>query len=423
MEPVRRYGYQMSEIPKSFIVQLPKTDLHVHLDGSLRLPTLLELAREHHVELPSNTEGGMRELVFKDRYGSLAEYLRGFQYTCAVMQTEEALERVAFELAEDNQNEGVRYLEVRFAPQLHQHPELDAVAVISAVDRGLRRARDEYNRRPEIVAGREPIFEYGIICCAMRKFTAQFSRYYATLFAAHPYARPQELYSMASVELARAAVVARDRDGMQVVGFDLAGEEAGYPAEDHREAFDYAHRHFMKKTVHAGEAYGPESIFQAITDLHADRIGHGTYLLQPDAIRDPDIEDKALYVERLGEYIADRRITLEVCLTSNIQTNPHIKEIGEHTFRKLRNQRLSTTICTDNRLVSNTTVTDELALAVKHLDVNMRDLKSIIIYGFKRSFFPGTYLRKRQYVRQIIDYYESIERRYQTTEATGQLSF
>jgi adenosine deaminase len=400
----------MNEIPESFLLSLPKTDLHVHLDGSLRLSTLLELARERRVELPSATEGGMRDLVFKDRYGSLAEYLHGFQYTVAVMQDEEALERIAYELAEDNQREGVRYLEVRYAPQLHVHEGLDAVRVVAAVDRGLKRARDAYNRRREIVEQSEPPFEYGIICCAMRKFTPAFSRYYATLFAAHPYGRPTELYSMASMEMARAAIVARDHHGMQVVGFDLAGEEAGYPAEDHSEAFDYAHRHFLKKTVHAGEAYGPESIFQAITDLHADRIGHGTYLLEPDAIRSPQIEDKADYVERLGQYIADRRITLEVCLTSNIQTNPHIREIGEHTFRRLRNARLSTTLCTDNRLVSNTTVTRELGLAIKHLGVGPKDLKSILIYGFKRSFFPGTYLRKRQYVRQVIDYYEAIER-------------
>jgi adenosine deaminase len=243
-------------------------------------------------------------------------------------------------------------------------------------------------------------------------FTGAFSQYYATLFAAHPYARAKELYSMASIELARAAVTARDRHGLQVVGFDLAGEEAGYPAGDHKHAYDYAHRHFLKKTVHAGEAYGPESIFQAITDLHADRIGHGTYLLEPDAIRDEGIEDREHYVERLGNYIADRRITLEVCLTSNLQTNPQLQRLEEHTFSKLRAQRLSTTLCTDNRLVSNTTVTNELLLACTHLGLDRHDLKSIIIYGFKRSFFPGSYLRKRQYVRQIIDYYDRIEARH-----------
>ena len=402
----------MPELPitREFIAALPKTDLHVHLDGSLRVPTLIDLAREERVELPSYTEGGLRETVYKERYTSLGEYLEGFKYTVAVMQSAEALERIAAELAEDNQAEGVRYLEVRFAPQLHVRPGLDQVAVIAAVDRGPRRARDACNRNPEIAAGREPPFEYGIICCALRMFTAGFSRYYDTLFAAHPYTRPKELYAMASIDLARAAVLARDSLGLQVVGFDLAGEEAGYPAGAHKDAFEYAHKHFLKRTVHAGEAYGPESIFQAITDLHADRIGHGTYLLEPDQIRDPEIEDREHYVERLGNYIADRRITLEVCLTSNLQTNPDLKWLDEHTFRKLRAQRISTTLCTDNRLMSNTTVTNELALAVKHLGLDRHDLRSIVIYGFKRSFYPGSYLNKRQYVRQIIDHYETVER-------------
>lgn len=401
-----------SPISAAFVAELPKTDLHVHLDGSLRLPTLIELAREGGVKLPSATEGGLRETVFKERYASLGEYLRGFQYTVAALQTAEALERAAAELAEDNQAEGVRYLEVRFAPQLHVHPGLDAVQAIAAVDRGLRRARDAWNQRAAVLTAEEPPFEYGIICCAMRMFTGAFSQYYATLFAAHPYARAKELYSMASIELARAAVAARDGYGLQVVGFDLAGEEAGYPAGDHKQAYDYAHRHFLKKTVHAGEAYGPESIFQAITDLHADRIGHGTYLLEPDAIRDEEIGDREHYVERLGNYIADRRITLEVCLTSNLQTNPQLRRLEEHAFSKLRAQRLSTTICTDNRLVSNTTVTNELLLACTHLGLDRHDLKSIIVYGFKRSFFPGSYLRKRQYVRQIIDYYDRVEARH-----------
>ncbi len=399
-------------ITRAFVEALPKTDLHVHLDGSLRIPTLIELAREQRVELPSYTDGGLRETVYTDRYKSLADYLKGFRYTVAVMQSAESLERIAAELAEDNQAEGVRYLEVRFAPQLHVRPGLDAVAVIAAVDRGLRRARDAWNRRADIAAGREPPFEYGIICCALRMFTAEFSRYYDTLFAAHPYTRPKNLYALASIDLARAAVLARDSLGLQVVGFDLAGEEAGYPAGAHKAAFEYAHKHFLKRTVHAGEAYGPESIFQAITDLHADRIGHGTYLLEPDQIQDPDIADRDHYVDMLGNYIADRRITLEVCLTSNLQTNPDLKFLDDHTFRKLRAKRLSTTLCTDNRLMSNTSVTNELMLAVKHLGLDRHDLKSIVIYGFKRSFYPGSYQTKRQYVRQVIDYYETVERKF-----------
>lgn len=398
--------------PEAFLRAVPKTDLHVHLDGSLRLPSLIAMAKAQRIALPSFTEGGLRELVFKKRYANLSEYLRGFDYTVAVLQDADSLQQAAFELAQDNQEEGVRYLEVRFAPQLHIHADFDTVAVIKAVDRGLRLARERFNARPEVAQGAEPPFEYGIICCAMRMFHAGFSAYFSNLLQAHRYAPPKEVFRLASLELARAALVARDEHGLPIVGFDLAGEEAGYPAGDHGDAFGLAHKHFLKKTVHAGEAYGPESIFQAITDLHAERIGHGTYLLEPEAITDASISDKEQYVQQIGQFIADRRITLEVCLSSNLQTNPHMQSLEQHTFKKLRQHRLSTTICTDNRTVSDTTVTRELELAIASTNMSRRELKSIIIYGFKRSFFPGSYLRKRSYVRQVIDYYASIEQKF-----------
>ncbi len=397
-------------ITREFVEALPKTDLHVHLDGSIRIPTLIDLAREYQVELPSYTEAGLRETVFKDRYANLGEYLTGFAYTTAVLQSELALERCAYELAIDNQLEGVRYLEVRFAPQLHVHAHMNAVMVLRAVNRGLKRAQDEFNKRKAVTNGAEPGFRYGIIVCAMRMFQRSFSEYFKNLMDAHRYSPHKEIYALASMELARAAIKARDEYGLPVVGFDLAGEEAGYPADDHVEAFRLAHKHFLKKTVHAGEAYGPESIFQAITDLQSDRIGHGTYLLDPHMISDEEIRDPEGYVEGLSQYIADRRITLEICLTSNLQTNPQMSSLSEHSFKKLREARLSTTICTDNRTVSNTTVTNEIMLAIEHLDLDRHDLKSIIVYGFKRSFMPGTYLEKRAYVRNVIDFYESIER-------------
>lgn len=400
------------EITEQFIQSLPKTDLHVHLDGSLRLQTLIELAKDYSIELPSYTSEGLRELVFKDRYESLGDYLKGFGYAVAVMQSEVALERIAYEFATDNFSEGVRYFEVRFAPQLHVHQHMNTVMVIKAVNRGLLRAKNDFNQSPLIKNGLEPPFEYGIIVCAMRMFNEKFSEYFNNLLSAHRYTPAKQVFGMASLELVRAAIHARDIHGLPVVGFDLAGEEAGYPAEDHQLAFDYAHKNFLKKTVHAGEAYGPESIFQAITDLYADRIGHGTYLLDPDTITDPEITDPNHYVEQLSQYIADRRITLEVCLTSNLQTNPHMNSLADHSFRKLRQHRLSTTICTDNRTVSNTTMTRELMLAVKHLQLDLTDLKSIIIYGFKRSFMPTTYLEKRAYVRKIIDFYESQEAKF-----------
>ena len=180
------------------------------------------------------------------------------------MQSEVALERVAYEFALDNLSEGVRYFEVRFAPQLHVQQHMNTVMVIKAVNRGLSRAKAEFNRNPMIASGQEPPFEYGIIVCAMRMFNEKFSEYFNNLLSAHRYTPAKQVFGMASLELVRAAINARDEHGLPVVGFDLAGEEAGYPAEDHQLAFDFAHKNFLKKTVHAGEAYGPESIFRRL---------------------------------------------------------------------------------------------------------------------------------------------------------------
>jgi len=168
-------------ITEAFLRDLPKTDLHVHLDGSLRLPTLIELARAKKVELPSYTEEGLRELVFKSGYGSLDEYLTGFQYTCAVLDDPESLERVAYELGWDNIDEGVRYLEVRFAPMLHVSDDIGLERVLTAVSEGLNRGKKEYNERLRHSGETSPPFEYGIITCAMRMFTAGFSTYYKKL--------------------------------------------------------------------------------------------------------------------------------------------------------------------------------------------------------------------------------------------------
>ncbi len=397
-------------ITESFIRSLPKTDLHVHLDGSLRLPSLIEMARERGVEMPSTSEEGLRELVFKPRYANLAEYLEGFRYTTAVLQDAEGLERAAYELALDNVAEGVRYVEVRFAPQLHQSETLDVTAVCAAIDRGLSRAAAQVNAQPDVRDGVEPPFRYGMIVCAMRMFTPGMSRWFQQLLSVHRDMPADHLGGLASYELARAAVRARDDHGLPIVGFDLAGLENGYPAIDHIEAYRFAHRHFMKKTVHAGEAYGPESIFQAITALHADRIGHGCHLFSPALIRTERVADREAYVRNLAEYIADRRITLEVCITSNLQTNPELRDARDHVLREMLEHALSVTLCTDNRLVSSTTVTREIMLAVEAFDLGRQALKNLIVYGFKRSFYPGTYLEKRGYVRQVIDRYEQLER-------------
>ncbi len=387
------------------IHRLPKTDLHVHLDGSLRLSTLIDLARQRRVALPSETEEGLRQTVFRERYHDLTEYLEGFRYTVAVLQDRESLERAAFELAEDCQAEGVRYLEVRFAPQLHVQPGFAMPDVVKAVDKGLRRAADAFNRRPEVAAGKEPRFAAGIILCALRFFLPQFSSGYERFFEAMPEAPASEVYAAASMEVARAAARLRRDEGLLVVGIDLAGREKGYPAEDHRQAYQVAHDAFLGKTVHAGEDYGPESIFQAITDLHADRIGHGTWLLDESKVRDPRIQDRKRYVEELAQYVADKRITMEVCLTSNQQTVPELaSDLRQHPFGEMRRRKLSTTFCTDNRLVSDTDVSTEITRAVEAFALTPREVKDILIYGFKRSFFPGTYLEKRTYVRQVIDF-------------------
>lgn len=397
-------------VTREFIRRVPKTDLHVHLDGSLRLDTLIELARQERVKLPSYEVAGLRETVFKDKYNDLADYLKGFAYTCAVMRTAENLQRIAYELAQDNIAENVRYIEVRFAPQLHVSESMDTAAVVEAVCRGLARARDEHNRTPAVRTGSDLPFEFGVILCAMRCFSAGMSPYYADLFRIMAYAPRKQVFSTASLELARAAVALARQWGLPVVGFDLAGEEEGYPAVAHRAAYQYAHRHFLKKTVHAGEAYGPESIFQAITECHANRIGHGTFLFAADMVKDPEIEEPREYVNLLAEYIASQRITIEVCPTSNLQTIPEFDSLSAHPVRQMIEHSLSVTICTDNRLVSNTSVTQEIMSVLQAIPLTRHQLRNIIVAGFKGSFFPAGYRQKRAYVRRMLNIYESLER-------------
>lgn len=390
----------------ALLAALPKTDLHCHLDGSLRLQTLIDLAAAHDVQLPSTTEDGLKELVFKEQYRDLPDYLHGFAYTCAVLRTAEALEQVAYELAEDCLAEGVHYLEVRFAPQLLTHDDLSLDEVLQAVDRGLDRARRAHEASDAVKHGGVPPFRYGIIACAMRMFSPAFGPYYARLMENLEGWPTSKVYGIASLTLARQVVDARDRLGIPIVGFDLAGAEAGHPASDHAEAYAFVHEHFLKKTVHAGEAYGPESIFQAITRLNADRIGHGTRLFDHESVADDD--DPRRYVQRLAEYIADRRIMLEVCITSNLQTMPHMRRVEDHPFGRMVRERLSVCINTDNRLVSRTTCTDELAKAANAFHLTPHELRNVVLHGFKRSFFPGSYLEKRAYVRQVIDHYDRV---------------
>lgn len=392
---------------RELIKKIPKTDLHVHLDGSLRLGTLIEIAKREKIHLPSYTIEGMNELVFKEKYKNLEEYLKTFGYSCAVMQKPEYLEQTAYELARDNQAEGVRYIEVRFAPQLHINKDQDMATVISSVNKGLIKAQKEFNDGEPVRSGKEPPFNYAIIVSALRSFGG-YSEYYTNFINSLHYSDSRSIASLCSLELARGAVRIRNEMSIPIVGIDLAGAEEGNPAKDHYQAFQYAHQFFMAKTVHAGEAYGPPSIFQAITDLHASRIGHGYYLFDETKFEDERIRNKKKYIENLCKYIADHRVTIEVCLTSNLQTNPSLQRIEDHSFKKMVERKLSTTICTDNRTVSKTTVTNEILLALRSFSLPANTLKNIIIYGFKRSFFPENYIQKREYVRKVINYYEEV---------------
>jgi adenosine deaminase len=396
-------------ITPDFIRAIPKSDLHLHLDGSLRLSTLIELSRKAKVKLPSYTQEGMRKLVFKDSYKDLPDYLHGFMYTCAVLLDLDNLSRVAEELVEDNLAEGVRYIEVRFAPQLHVTPTSTMSDVMRAVARGLEAGARAHNSKRAVREGRDLPFHSGLIVCGMRRFKKGMSPYFADLLRVMERAPKDEVYAAASLELARAAVALKD-EGLPIVGFDLAGEEAGYPPADHWAAYQYAHNHFIRKTVHAGEAYGPESIWQAITQCHANRIGHGTFLFHERMIKDPTIRDHKKYVDDLAGYMASQRIGLEVCVTSNLQTIPSIKTISRHPVKRMMDYGLSVSICTDNRLVSNTTVSRELELVVEHAGLTREGLRKLIIAGFKGGFFPGSHEDKRKYVAAVADRFRELER-------------
>lgn len=402
----------MLNIPAEFLKRIPKTDLHVHLDGSMRLSTLIELAQKEGVKLPAYTEEGLRKKVFKDQYANLVEYLRGFSYTGAVLQTAKNIERVAYELGQDAIAEGVRYMEVRFAPQQHINAHLTAQEAVRATVRGLQRAQKEYNSKREVKAGDDLEFHFGVIVCAMRNFSEANSPYYEALLRVLSQSEKTEVIETASMELARMTVKLVEEEHLPIVGFDIAGEEAGYPASDHKKAYQYVHKHFIFKTVHAGEAYGPESIFSAITDCYANRIGHGTNLFETRLIKDKTVKDKKAYVRDLVNYLASGRIGIEVCLTSNLQTRPDIRSIKDHPVKKMIAVGLPVCINTDNRLISNTTVTKEMELLVRNVALGPKEFKNLVIAGFKSGFFPGSYIEKRRFVRKVIDRYNELAKEY-----------
>ena len=314
--------------------QLPKAELHCHLDGSVRPSTLLELGREARVQMPKHTPEELAEFMRVDDARTLEDYLRRFDVTVSVMQTEEALERIAYELAEDAAEDGVRYIEVRNAPILNVVHGLTVVQAIEAPLRGLRRAEKDFG-----IIGR-------FIVIALRNFT------------------PED-----SLEMAQLAVEFKNEG---VVAFDLAGGEKGNPAARHVAAFRYAREHDLAVTVHAGEGDGAESVREAVHVCGANRIGHGTRLIE-------DAE--------LTQYVNDRRIALEVCLTSNVQTRV-ADSYEAHPLREYFDRGLNVTLNTDNRLMSGTTLTDEYVHAAEHLGFTVDELAGIALNGFESAFLP-----------------------------------
>lgn len=360
---------------QEFMHSIPKTDLHCHLDGSMRIATVSELAsipenralaEKLGYSLPEDTsEENLGKLLFPGHdCESLEDYLLAFDITCGVLQSPENLERAAYELAMDCYAENIWYLEVRFAPQRHIHDDLDGMEVLRAVDRGLERAEKET----------EGGIRSTIIVCAMRHYSEDISFYHRKVRDVYPFSTAKELGSHCSLETARLAVEAKKQGLYRVVAFDLAGPEANFPPSHHTKAFYEIINVLMASTVHAGEGYGPKSIREAVAYLNANRIGHGTRVL--------DEED-----HQLLHYLRDHRIAVEVCLTSNLQTKA-IKSLDEHPWRTFLDSEVRAPLCTDNRLVSGVTLTHEYVLAHKHFKFTNNELRRTILYGFKSAFAP-----------------------------------
>lgn len=347
------------------ILVLPKTDLHCHLDGGLRLETIIELIQKQGISYPID-KGQIAQMVIKDdmmfqKEKSLVEYLKAFAITNSVMQELESLERIAFELCEDAARENVRYLEIRFAPILHTNKGLTLEEVTKSVLRGMEKAEKEY----DIVTG--------LIICGMRHYVP--CGIADNLLQSLPYATQKE----ASIYLAMQAAqhtVEMAKQNHHIVGFDLAGGEDGNPARTYKEAFYYVTNGYIPITIHAGEAVGAESIEESVNYLHCKRIGHGTNLYN----------NKLLLT-----YFMNERVPMEICLSSNLQTCSELTNFEDHPFKYYLEHRLRTAICTDNRLVSNTTVTKELYIASKVFNLDLEHIKLIIMHGFNSALYNSYY--------------------------------
>ncbi len=340
-------------VNRETLLRLPKTDLHVHLDGSMRVETMIDIAQKKGVELPSMDVEELRDYVQVDENcESLEEYLRAFDVTCSVLQDFESLRRAAFELAEDAAAENVKYMEVRFCPLLHTKEGLSLEKIVKAVLIGLADAERQFD------------ITTGVIICGIRHMSPENSNHLADL-----------------------TIAFKNRG---VVAFDLAGAEYDNPAKYHRDAFYKILNQNINCTIHAGEAFGPKSISQALHYCGAHRIGHGTRL----------IEDRDLM-----NYMNDHRVPLEVCLISNLQTKA-IESLEAHPLKTYYELGLRVTINTDNRLVSGTTVTDELKLVADTFDFDINDMANMIINGFKSAFLPHN--KKTRLLRSVMSEIDEI---------------
>lgn len=339
-------------VTKDLIRQMPKCELHCHLDGSMRVETIIDLAEKQNVRLPSHDPVELRRILVQDEAASLVQYLKAFDVTLSVLQEYDALRRAAYELLEDCAAENVVYIEVRFSPMLHQRKGLKLTQILEAVIEGLRRGAEDFGVR------------WGVIVCGMR--------------SSHP------KYTIQMAELC----VAYKHQG--VVGFDLAGAEGGNPASDHAGAFRLILANNINVTVHAGEAYGPPSIAQALHECGAHRLGHAVRLKE-----DGD----------LLNYCTDHRIPLETCPTSNVQTGA-IPDLSFHPLRFFYDYGMRVTVNTDNRLMSGVTMTDELWKVHTVLGFTLAEIKDLVVYGIKSSFLH--HKPKVELLREVLDQLKQI---------------
>jgi adenosine deaminase len=329
------------------IVKVPKALLHDHLDGGLRPATIVELAAEVGHELPATDPEALgRWFVEAANSGSLERYLETFAHTVAVMQTAPALRRVARECALDLAADGVVYAEVRFAPEQHLEQNLTLDEVVDAVVTGFREGS-------ALAAEAGTPIRVGTLLTAMR-------------------------HAARSQEIAELAVRHRDTG---VVGFDIAGAEAGFPPTRHLDAFEYLQRENFHFTIHAGEAFGLPSIWQAIQWCGADRLGHGVRIVDDITPGNPPA------LGRLAAYVRDKRIPLELCPSSNVQTGA-AASIADHPIGLLRDLRFRATVNTDNRLMSGTSMSREMALLVEAFGYGWKELQWFTINAMKSAFIP-----------------------------------